>query len=44
VWKREPALDRETVDDVIQFLMQIDEKGEAVLTILRGEDEEEADA
>jgi hypothetical protein len=44
VWKREPPLDPDTVDDVIRFLMGIDQKVEAVLTILRGEDDEEANA
>jgi hypothetical protein len=44
VWKREPPLDRETVDDIIRLLMRIDESVEDVLTILRGEDDEEADA
>jgi len=44
VWKREPALDRRTVNDLIRFLMGIDEKVETVLAILRGEDDEEADA
>jgi hypothetical protein len=44
VWKREPPLDRKTVDDIIRFLMGIDRKVEKVVAILRGEDDEEADA
>jgi hypothetical protein len=44
VWKREPPLDRETVDDIIRLLMRIDERVEDVLAIVRGEGDEEADA
>ena len=44
MWKREPPLDRETVDDITRFLMRIDEKADAVLDILRREDDGEADA
>jgi hypothetical protein len=44
VWKREPPLGRGTVDDIIRFLMGIDRKVEKVVAILRGEDDEEADA
>jgi hypothetical protein len=44
MWKRASPLDRETVDDIIRFLMRIDEKVEVVLAILRGEGDEEADA
>jgi hypothetical protein len=44
MWKGEPPLDRKTVDDIIRYLMGIDEKVESVLAILQREDDEEADA
>jgi hypothetical protein len=44
VWRREPPLDRQTVDDIIRFLMGIDRKLERVVAILRGDDDEEVDA
>ena len=45
VWRRrpepEPALDRQTADDLIRKIMDCDDKVERVLEILEGEDEEE---
>jgi hypothetical protein len=35
MWKREPPLDRKTVDDIIRYLMGIDKKVESVLAILQ---------
>jgi hypothetical protein len=35
---------RSTADDIIRYLMGIDEKVESVLAILQREDDEEADA
>jgi hypothetical protein len=44
VWRRrEPALDRETVDGIIMKLMDIDTKLTRVLIALEVDDEEEED-
>jgi hypothetical protein len=48
VWRRrpepEPALDRQTADDLIRKIMDCDDKVERVLEILEdGDEEEEAD-
>lgn len=39
----EPPLDRQTVDDIIRFLMQIDARLEELLSYYEEEDEEEDD-
>jgi hypothetical protein len=44
VWRRrEPGLDRETVDGIIRKLMDIDAKLQRVLIALEVDDEEEED-
>jgi hypothetical protein len=44
VWhRREPTLDRETVDGIIRKLMAIDAKLDKILEKLEIDDEEEAD-
>jgi hypothetical protein len=42
-WRREPALDRETVDGIIRKLMDIDAKLERVLRHLEEDDDEDAE-